>query len=264
MSHGFVLREAESQLFGVRIASLRLTSDAAIDQSIDAARAGGVDLAVARVDVSDRAQIRDLERRGAALCDTLVTYARATESTSTSSPNEIRQARATDGDALAQVAAEAFTRFVGHWHADRRLAPELADQLYVRWTRDLLRNAGDRAPLFVACDTDNDTPVAFLALAILHHSSLASVPLTAVAPASRGRGLLGHLLSHAMRHLHQLGVRTLEYETQLDNWGAQRTITRAGFYPVRARHTFHLWLSDAPSPPNAPNDHVPVSTLEIV
>lgn len=259
MSETIVIRQDESRLFGVRIASLRLTGNVAVGTSIDAAVAQGVDLAIARVDASEHARIRDLEARGASLCDTLVTYSRSTEGPSPDTPNAIRPARTNDGNALVHIAAAAFTNFVGHWHADRRLAPELADQLYVRWTSDLHRHATPHTPLFVACDTDTDTPVAFLALNIAEDRGVASVPLTAVAPSARGRGLLGQLIGHAMEHLLQLGVTSVEYETQLDNWGAQRTITRAGFYPIRARHTFHLWLSEH----RAPNDPTAMTNLEI-
>jgi ribosomal protein S18 acetylase RimI-like enzyme len=72
---------------------------------------------------------------------------------------------------------------------------------------------------------------------------VADVELFGVAPAARGLGLGGLLLREAAACAASHGARQLTYTTHLTNAAAQRMLCAAGFAPLRAQHTFHLWFT---------------------
>jgi ribosomal protein S18 acetylase RimI-like enzyme len=245
-------RPLESALFGVEIASCDPADAEAVAVAISAARASRCAMLVARTSASATAVVHALERHGGLLCDLLVTATRPVAATAPPTLPEgyvLRPAVATDADAVATVAARAFGDFSGHWHADPRLARDLATELYRRWGRDLVRGMGTALEMHVVTGPD-ERVLAFLALRHLDDGTT-DVPLTAVDPDARGRGVLALMLEGVLPGLAAQGRRAFAYETQVVNAAALRTVTRAGFVPTSARLTFHLWLDDARALPGS-------------
>lgn len=237
-------RVAESALFGHAIAAADVSADADVDEAIAVARSTSVDLLVIRVPVDATSAIHRLERAGATLCDTLLTLQRdsiAAGATAVGTRAEMRMAMSSDADALHALSLQAFADFHGHWHNDDRLTASASTRLYAQWAADLSRSASESRPLILALDA-HGAIAGFLALAQQRPGDW-FVPLAAVAPPSRGRGLLRALLRHGVEVAERERLDSFHYETQLSNLPAIRVVSQNGFVPHSSRHTFHLWIS---------------------
>lgn len=242
-------RPLESALFGVPVLAADVTPATTAQDIVAAARGVPGALIVVRMPATALTAAQELEAAGARLTDVLLTLERSVPSEPdpvgvrafrNADAIGIRPAVSADTTALAGVAERCFDAFVGHWHADARLSPGLAQQLYVQWTRELVTRRSERTPLFVAVGSD-DTAVAFLAFAPDRDGW--HVPLTAVDPAWRGQGLLVRLLATALDHVAAPNAGRVAYETQITNVAALRAVTRLGFLPATSRLTFHLWTA---------------------
>jgi hypothetical protein len=237
-------REAESALFGIRIASCHVVS---VEQVLELARVSAgaeFDLCVIRCP-SDRLELaRAIEGVGGRLCDMLVTARRAFTSVSSSAVNvegtlTFTGARHQDVALVERIARSAFAGFGGHWHQDSRLPAALCDELYVRWAGDLVRSQSRSLTVTIAKRAGET--IGFLAMS-RSTEGVWNVPLTAVSPVARGGGLLKLLIEAGAASVSEQGI-TLDYETQITNVPAYRTITKMGFLPLSSRYTFHLWSS---------------------
>lgn len=243
-------RPLESVLFGIAVAVAFPDSPQAVDSVADEVALHPNSLAVVRVPSTASAAIQRLEARGGRLCDALLTLTSSAVTVVPSASNSgsaadllVRQAAPEDATALDALSHATFRGFQSHWHQDGRLAPDLADLLYVRWSIDLLRTATDRHPLLVAVSAA-DGIVGFLAVNAGDDGRW-HVPLTGVHPNARGRRVLPALLQAAVHHVASKGGAALEYETQLTNLPALRAVVRCGFVPTSSRMTFHLWGTDS-------------------
>ena len=242
----FVSRPLESGLFGQPIYAAQATSVSEIDALLEEAPSLERGLIVVRLPSHALAAAQRLEESGGRLCDILLTMScqlHAGDVVSCPSLPDVvvRHGRALDAAGLHALGERAFEGFVGHWHLDDRLPAHLADKLYAQWAADLARAASDGRPLFVAETLDGDV-AGFLALACLGDRRW-HVPLTAVDPVHRGRGVVRALLATAMAELAARGELHLDYETQLSNRAALRSVARCGLAPSTSRLTFHLWTS---------------------
>lgn len=240
-------RPLESALFGSRVYAASVGSVPELQDALDAARPHRGALLVVRVPGDAVATIHAVEAAGGRLCDILVTL------TGPFLPSmmlpllapdlTVRQAGPDDAEALADMAARSFRSGTTHWHSDPRLPRPLADDLYGRWAAALARNATVETPLFVAVARDASI-AGFLALAPQGQHGW-HVPLTAVSPDHRGRGILGTMLDVSALTCNRDGARqTLYYETQLTNSAALRAVSRRGLIIDSSRLTFHLWVPE--------------------
>jgi ribosomal protein S18 acetylase RimI-like enzyme len=237
-------RAPESALFGLEIFSADVATPDEVQQATTMFNTRGGTLLIMRLPARaiDAAQAAELA--GAYLCDALLTMTRRVGpgevvGESAADTARVRRGASTDAPALYALGESAFVGFMGHWHADRRLATQHADALYARWARDLAANTGAQTPLWVTEQTDGGL-LGFLALREVAPAHW-DVPLTAVAPLARGRGLLGQMLAHAVHETCAASGARIDYETQLANSSALRAVGRAGFVPSSARLTYHLW-----------------------
>lgn len=237
-------RDAESRLFGHAIAAVELETADDVVHAVREATHDGVDLLVLRVADHATAALEALRGVGAEPCDSLITYGCDVSAAEAPQPPHEWTMAEVDGphgaDAIAALARDAFTDFVGHWHRDARIERTLATELYAAWAADLWRAASPERPLLTARDADGRL-AGFLGLAPLGEG-IWTVPLAGVAPAARGRGLLGGLIVESLRRLRLRQQVSLRYETQTDNRAARRSVEKLGFRAVGTRHTFHLWL----------------------
>ena len=239
-------RPQESDLFGRRIVSASINEAGDLEHLIADSARYAAELLVLRVLASDLPVARAIEDAGGRICDALVTFQRSIDR-STPSPSAIpagallRLANPTDADGVAQLSRRAFTRFVGHWHADPAFAPDLCAELYSRWGRALVSGASATGLLVLASDAKTGAIEGYCAASERSPGSW-FVPLTAVESAARGRGLLHAMLAETMRRCAERGADLLEYETQAANAAALRVMRKAGFSYERTVLTFHLWL----------------------
>lgn len=238
-------RPLESALFGLSIASVNVSHVADVDTVVAQADEQAADMLVVRVPAQRVDVIQRLEASGAQMCDVLVTYesplpVRKTHGETGGSDMRVRHATEADLPTLHDIACRAFDDFPGHWHTDTRLQRSSANELYGRWVADLTRNASPVAPLLVL-ESETGVLAGFLALA-QEAAGRWNVPLTAVDPPFRGKGLLRRMLIEASNRIADAGAVHFAYETQLTNWAASRVVSSLGFSPSSARFTFHLWI----------------------
>lgn len=238
-------RPLESALLGSRVYAAAVDSVPALQGALAAARPHCGALVVVRVPADAVATIHAIEAAGGRLCDTLVTltgpFLPSVMQPSLTPDLTVRQAGPDDVEALADMATRSFRSGTTHWHSDPRLPQPLADELYGRWAAALARSATVETPVLVAASRD-ESIAGFLALAPQGEHAW-NVPLTAVRPECRGRGILGAMLDVGALMCRRDGARqTLHYETQLTNRAALRAVTRRGLTVGSSRLTFHLWV----------------------
>ena len=247
MSHDGLLqpRPLESALFGVSVVSGFAETPDDVHSMCQRADGDDASLLVIRVPAQSVSAAQAVEAEGGKLCDVLLTMSTEVAGAAVG-PTEIlaglrlRSGSADDGAKLRHLARATFRGFVGHWHADVRLPPALADELYANWAGDLANTVGGGSPLVVAERVADECLVGFLSLRGLAERHW-DVPLTGVAPEMRGHGVLRSMLAFAMNsHADALPVR-FDYETQLANIAALRAVSACGFVPTTSRLTFHRW-----------------------
>jgi ribosomal protein S18 acetylase RimI-like enzyme len=241
-------RPLESALFGVTIAAATPLLPSDVDACVSAARAGGVALLVIRVPSEATATAARVAAVGGVQCDTLVTLARTVpigglERGRLDERVSVRMWQPHDASAISALARVAFAGTSGHWHTDPRIAAAAADELYARWAGTLVHEATEDQPVLVAVMEDG-TIAGFLAIASAAPDRW-HVPLTAVDPVYRGRGVLRRLLVAASARIAQRKIVTFEYVTQTANAAALHAVSRLGFVPQSTRLTYHLWLASA-------------------
>jgi GNAT superfamily N-acetyltransferase len=229
--------------FGVRTAIARSVAAAEVDELLDRCRSEEVELLVARCRASDLPAAQALERAGALLMDTLVYFAVSLDRPipDDGAGTTIRLVRRdSDAPAVGSVAAEAFKGYVGHYHADPRLAPDACDATYVSWAE---RSVLDPTVADEVVVGELDGRIVGFATVRQSSPEEAEILLNAVAPAAQGRGVYRSLLVRAMRWAADIGAERLVVSTQLVNIAPQKAWVRLGFEPAHAVYTFHRWFT---------------------
>lgn len=206
------------------------------------AREEGIAMVSTRVDSLDHRSVHLLEAGGYRLMDTLVYFENSLRDHGLSNGSSgVRRADHGDADAVAAIAAGAFTGYGGHYHVDPRLDDAKADMAYVDWAHRVASQSSDLSPVFV---TEGDGEVVgFLAIAS-RDAGEAEVVLNAVKPAYQGRGHYTQLLQSAVAFAVESGRSRLIISTQLTNTRVQSVWCRLGFVPYMSRHTFHKWFDE--------------------
>lgn len=203
----------------------------------DAARDRGALLAIVRCDAADVAGTHALEAAGARLMDTHLGYECPTaEADPVADDPRVRPARADDLEDVEALARTAFDDYVGHFHADERLAAHATD-VYVDWAGRMLRDTSGAHLVWVA--EDDDGPLGFATLRLAGDEAVAV--LDGMAPRARGTGLHGALVRLRLAEARRHGATRVVFRTHLTNVGARRSYLRNGFLPTTQEHTFHLW-----------------------
>lgn len=232
----------ETARFGVVAA--RLVNEEADPVQIDAAAAElGVALLTVRVPVTELSRVHAFEAAGYRLMDTLLYFCRTLDQPPEPGVREqqlqCRLAVPADAAAVAEVAAEAFAGYLGHYHADPRLDAAAADAAYVEWAQSSTTNASSTAPVLVA--EHGDRIIGFLTMRRNDDAEM-EIVLNGVRPAFHGKGAYGILAREALARAHALGCARVVTSTQINNYPVQRIWARLGFIHVRSLYTFHKWF----------------------
>ncbi|MFL5668177.1 MAG: GNAT family N-acetyltransferase [Chloroflexota bacterium] len=195
----------------------------------------GLGMVIVRSAADDLRVAQAIEDAGGRLCDTLVYYARALDRAIPEQRRPIRLAHPNDIDEITAIAAGAFARYGGHYHADPRLDAEAADAAYVDWARRSITGSD------MLVIEDSGVVAGFLSME--PRAADTEIVLNAVRPDSQGRGLYPALVIGALHRSVQLQARRCIISTQIGNVPAQKVWVRTGFEPTHAVHTFHLWFA---------------------
>lgn len=184
---------------------------------------------------------QELERCGAVLMDTLVSYAaRLDRSLPAGEPRAVVRAfEAGDLPVLRAGARAAFSGYAGHYHADARLEPAAATEGYVEWFE---RSTVDPKVRVLVAEWRGQ-PAGFLTLRRADASGAARIELNAVLPAAQGNGLYDALVKAALADCRAHREQRVQVSTQLSNIASQKVWVRNGFELEHAHYTFHYWLS---------------------
>ncbi len=240
----------ETARFG--IACARVTDPFAPLEQINAAASNmRARMLVARVPSEDLARVQALEADGYRLMDTLVYYGRGVADLPTPAPAAETIRRVTPGDvaAIGGIAAAAFARYGGHYHADPRLSDAAADAAYVDWAETCARGGGvgsegaGATPMLLA-ETAPGQITGFLSLWLggTEPQAVAEIVLNAVHPDAQGQGIYGRLLDRGLALCRAAGQARVTVSTQLPNLPVQRAWVRRGFRLERSLYTLHKWF----------------------
>lgn len=228
--------------FGVRSARASHVTPGNFDQLLAFCRDQQVSFLVARCQASDLAAAQMMERAGFLIMDTLVYFVR--DLLKLPLPNHqpavtLRAGRESDAPEVGTVATEAFRGYLGHYHADPRLARFQCDESYSSWAfrSCVTREAADRV---IVAEQEGQI-VGFLTLRLMREGE-GEVLLNGVLPSWQRRGIYRSLLIEAMRWSTAHSCERLSISTQLPNIAPQKVWVRLGFEPSHAVYTFHKWF----------------------
>lgn len=233
--------------FGIGIARASLDAPDGLPDVLAFCKSEQIAMLIARCPVTSIATAHALERAGGLLMDTLIYFARPIADMPAPEPLNgaiFRLANVSDRPGVAQVAAEAFTNYHGHYHADPRLDPALCDAGYVEWAVNTCIDPTESAAMLVAdvAAPDGAPTLGGFGTVRLNSPKEGEGVLFAVAPFAQGRGIYRNLLLHSAAWCQQHGASTLLYSTQVTNHAAQTMMARLGFAFQHAYYTFHLWF----------------------
>lgn len=230
--------------FGVRVALLDTATAAALGEVLDRCVAEGVRLLITRCTTEDMPTVHALEEVGCRLMDTLLYFRRnLTDELLRASPLDdhviIRPACPEDARRVEEVAAEAFSGYNGHFHADPRLDRAACDAVYTSWARSsvLSRDVADE----VLVAEVGGRVVGFLTLKFAA-PQIGEGPLYGVARAFQGQGLGRALMAHGLRWFRVHDAAWMQMSTQVTNTRSQRVWIGLGFEPSHSYYTFHRWF----------------------
>ncbi len=243
---GVRLSPLDMERFGTVIARADGLTARELPAVLDFCEANQVQMLIARSGVEDATTTHALESASFLLMDTLIYYERdlAASPVQPGGTEEIRVLGPDDAAGVESIARECFREYLGHYHADRRLAREACTEVYASWARSSCENVGPDAFVLVAGSPRPDGFSTFRRTA----SGEGELMLGAVLQAARGRGLYRQMTLAGMLRLQESGTTRFVTSTHLGNWGAQAAWSGAGLSPFRAYHTFHRWF-DRPQRP---------------
>ncbi len=214
-----------------------------LQRIIESARSQGFRHLAVRTATTDRAAIEALQFCSFRLVDTVVTLTltRSDDRPPPSNDRELRWATAHDAPQIGELAAQAFsdpTATFNRYVNDPRLTREQVERVYRTWGATSVGGPAADATLTAWSE---DRLVGFLTVKG-PKEGVASVPLNAVAPSERGKGVYKTLVLAAAHHVFDLGAERFNVTTQLQQVAVQRVWARLGARLVASHHSFHLWL----------------------
>lgn len=231
----------DGERFGIRVARAELVV-ATLEDGLEFCRTNAIELLVGRCrsDQIDAAQA--MERHGFLLMDTVLHYDLALRDARTLRESALVTTRNMiegETEAVVDVARDTFRHYHGHYHADERLDPDDAVDVYTSWAR---RSCTDRkvCDLVLVAELAGRI-VGFLTMKRVDDSS-AELPLAGVAADCQGRRVHATLHNAMVRHCSAQGLTRLIGSTQASNLAMQKNMLRAGWLPTHAEYTFHKWF----------------------
>jgi GNAT superfamily N-acetyltransferase len=230
----------DSKRFKVSVARAHLCDTDAVHRALEECRANNIELLIARCSTEHIAVAQEMERRGFLLMDTLVYFACPTTRTCppVDSPALVREFEPSDFDQMRAIAADCFRGYFGHYHADARLDPALADAGYVEWVETSCRTSSRDGAVLVA--VENARVVGFITLRRNSPEEIEGMVI-AVARDRQMQKVAQALMHAAVDWCRAVGAARMIISTQVNNLKSQKSWIRQGFEPYRSTYTFHWW-----------------------
>ena len=202
-------------------------------------------LLISRCLTSDLEAAQTMEREGFLLTDTLVYYQRDFERKAVleeAGSVPVRPIRPGEEEAVGRIAAECFSGYLGHYHADRRLDRAKCDKTYVDWAvRCCLHR--EVAEQVVLAEVGREI-LGFAALR-LNGPKEGEAFLIGVLPKAQGKGIYRSFILDGMRWCLSLGATRMVESTQITNLAVQKVWIRLGFEPSHSFYTYHKWFEES-------------------
>jgi GNAT superfamily N-acetyltransferase len=236
------LSTLDQQRFGVVTAKYNLQAGDSIDGALAWCAAQNVAMLIVRCDSKMLAQVQRLEQAGCRLMDTLVYYRKTRlDDTVPALPEGYRSrlAVAADGDAVEALAGRTFAGYLGHYHADPRLAAGDADLVYSSWAGSSCRSAAVADAVILI---ESAGEIAAFATLKVHDDKQFEGVLFGVSPDHQGKRLYATLMQLAQQWGRARAYTEMLVSTQLTNLAVQKVWCRQGFEPASSLYTFHRWF----------------------
>lgn len=233
------LSAIDSERFGITVARAEDLSAENVQEILGWCETEHVDLVIARCPADDVAAIQAMGQAGFFFTGGDIHYRGALHSIALaqSVSAHVRILRPEERTDVAELAAAAFSRFMGHYHANPRLPRDQCDAAYRSWADRCC--SGEAADVVVVAELWGQV-AGFSAFRAVSGTE-GQLVLGAVADWARGHGLYGQMTLAGAAWCRGRGLRTLLAITQLGNLPAQRTWANLGMKPVAAAYTFHRW-----------------------
>ncbi len=212
----------------------------------------GTECVVCKVHSNESPLIHALEQRGFVLMDSLLDFVFdfcRTPFEEVHPPRRdeqltIRQAKPEDLSALMAINQKAFTGYFGRYHADPRMPPGTATEIYAQWVHAAFQGWADW--ILVA---ELDGRIAGyglwrkpLEIEARNSVNVAHYDLAAIDPEFLGRGLWTALMFDGM-NIARNYAQYLVGPVHVCNYPVQHTLQKLGWRISGARHSFHKWLN---------------------
>jgi dTDP-4-amino-4,6-dideoxy-D-galactose acyltransferase len=191
-------------------------------------------------DSADAATVRLAEDHRFRLVDVRLTLGRpladGVEAGGTATGALIRPAGPTDVPALRAIARVSHRD--SRFYHDGTFTAAQCDALYETWIE---KSCSGYADAVLVAELDG-RPVGYVSCH-RREAGVGQIGLFAVAPETRGKGLGGCLLTHALRWFAAQGLREATVVTQGRNVSAQQLYQRGGFLTRSVKLWYHRWFS---------------------
>lgn len=240
------LSDLDTRHFGVRAARVANVTADTLPRILDRCHEERIQFLIARCDASDVAAAQAMCAQRFGLMDTLVYWDRPLTIPLAESRTTVvvRPVRRDEIASVCEIAEQAFTGYVGHYHADPRLDRARCVGVYVSWAERscLSREVADD----VLVGEIDGRIVGFITV---RGGETGTAMVGGVRPDARGLGVYRTLLESSVRWCTAAGSQRMEISTQVTNNATQKVWGRLGFQPHHAEYTFHKWFDDASSLP---------------
>jgi ribosomal protein S18 acetylase RimI-like enzyme len=238
------LSALDRERFGYNIARAMQVTGENVSQVLEFCHDQKVEMLIARCNTSEIDTVQFLEKAGFLLMDTLVydvfdTRKRAVPSDTPTVT--LRTYRHDDYEQLQAVARLAFHGHFGHYHADKRLDPRKADDVYTSWIQRCCESREVADDIIVA--EDQGKIVAFAPLRIQAEQE-GEMLVGAVLPDYQGRGIFRSCTVATLQWFDQRQIPVIWLSTLINNLPIRKIVTRLGFEPAHSFYTFHKWFDN--------------------
>src|SRR5260370_23874960 len=230
--------EWDSSFFGRRIARVRQGrfSPGDIGRILEWCDDERIDCLYSLASSDDAQAVATAEKHGFHFVDIRVTLERALEPISAEPCGNVRLVRASDLEALRQIARSSFRD--SRFYYDPGFEKCRCDDLYQTWIEESCKGYAD----FVVVAEEGGQPAGFVTC----HAGpgeTGSIGLIAVDAAYQGRGLGRHLVTSALYAFRERDMRVATVVTQGRNIRSQRLYQDRGFVSRSVELWYHRWFN---------------------
>ncbi len=240
------LSALDEKRFGVKTAKTSPLRAGDMGRVMDFCAIHRVEFLIARCPSDELKAAQEMERLGFSLMDTLLYYSCDLKKRGVpvdSAGPALRTAVPGDGNAVREVAKEAFRGYFGHYHADPRLDRDACDEVYTDWAYNSCISTETADTVLIAESPEGG--IAGFATMREKSEGVGEGVLFGVAPEFQGKGIYRRFMTGGMEWCIQRGLGSMVVSTQVTNTAVQKVWVRLGFEPSHSFYTFHKWFTKA-------------------